>query len=298
MMRPMLPVLAVVTAGVSAAGVVAAQDGQQVFRAGTDAVRVDVSVRDGGRPVTNLSAADFEVFDNGVAQQVSAVTYGRLPIDVTVVLDVSRSVDGVMLTYLQRATAQLMRDLEEHDRLKLVGVNTRVSRVMDFTSDVAAVERAVNAAVAGGGSSIRDAAAVALVSAADPDRRHLVVLFTDGADSSSTSSEDTLLEVARRTNAALTVVVPDRLTTYARTPAITRYLGYLDRLTAETGGSVLTTARNSTPPFGRALGEFRSSYVLYFTPTGVERAGFHSLDVRVRRDGDLTVRARRGYFER
>jgi VWFA-related protein len=293
MTRLMLPVVAVV-----AAGVMAAQDGQPVFRAGTDAVRVDVSVRDGGRPVTNLSAADFEVFDNGVAQQVSAVTYGRLPIDVTVVLDVSQSVDGVMLTYLQRATVQLMRELAENDRLKLVGVNTRVSRVMDFTADAAAVERAVNAAVAGGGSSIRDAAAVALVSAADPARRHLVVLFTDGADSSSTSSEDTLLEVARRTNAALTVVVPDRLTTYARTPAITRYLGYLDRLTAETGGSVLTTARNSTPPFGRALGEFRSSYVLYFTPTGVARAGFHALDVRVRRDGDLAVRARRGYFER
>lgn len=290
--------LSLVAFALAGAGVVVAQDGPQVFRAGTDAVRVDVSVRDGSRPVSNLSAEDFEVLDNGVAQRVSAVTYGRLPIDVTVVLDVSQSVDLITLPALQRATVQLMRDLERDDRLKLVGFNTRVTRSVDFTTNAADVERAVGAAVASGGSSIRDAAAVALVSAADPDRRQLVVLFTDGADSSSTTSEDRLIEVARRTNASLTVVVPDRLTRFGRTPGVTRYLEYLDRLTAETGGAVLVASRNSTPPFGRALEEFRSSYVLYFTPTGVARDGFHSLDVRVRRGGNLTVRARRGYFGR
>ena len=42
------------------------------------------------------------------------------------------------------------------------------------------------------------------------------------------------------------------------------------------------------------LREFRSSYVLYFTPHGVEPAGAHALEVRVRRAG-VDVRARRGY---
>jgi hypothetical protein len=40
--------------------------------------------------------------------------------------------------------------------------------------------------------------------------------------------------------------------------------------------------------------DFRSSYVLYFTPKGVERAGVHTLDVRVKRNG-AEVRARRSY---
>jgi hypothetical protein len=42
------------------------------------------------------------------------------------------------------------------------------------------------------------------------------------------------------------------------------------------------------------LQEFRSSYVLYFTPRGVERSGAHTLEVRVKRPG-VDVRARRGY---
>jgi VWFA-related protein len=50
-----------------------------VFRAGTDLVRVDVTVtsRD-GEPVTDLQAADFDVTEDGVAQQVTAVQYVRL----------------------------------------------------------------------------------------------------------------------------------------------------------------------------------------------------------------------------
>ena len=43
--------------------------------AGADAVVVDVIVRDGrGNPVTGLTKADFQVFDDGVAQEIGDVT--------------------------------------------------------------------------------------------------------------------------------------------------------------------------------------------------------------------------------
>jgi hypothetical protein len=45
------------------------------------------------------------------------------------------------------------------------------------------------------------------------------------------------------------------------------------------------------------LSEFRASYVLYFAPRGVEPAGIHSLEVRVRQPG-VDVRSRRGYVWR
>ena len=54
------------------------------------------------------------------------------------------------------------------------------------------------------------------------------------------------------------------------------------------GGETLTSK------FRRMLQDFRSSYVLYFTPNGVERAGAHTLEVRLKR-GVADVRARRGY---
>jgi len=43
------------------------------------------------------------------------------------------------------------------------------------------------------------------------------------------------------------------------------------------------------------LNEFRSAYVLYYTARGVDRAGYHAIDVKVKRDGAV-VQARRGYF--
>src|SRR5688500_20172103 len=57
-----------------AAAAVCALMAQATFRSGTDAVTVDVSVRDGARVVTGLRAADFEVLDNGVPQDVAAVS--------------------------------------------------------------------------------------------------------------------------------------------------------------------------------------------------------------------------------
>jgi len=268
------------------------------FRTRADAVAVDVSVRDGVRVISNLTAADFEVIDNDVPQHVTDVSYGKVPIDVTVVLDVSQSVTGQTLERLRRAVLQLMRDLNKEDRLKLVTFNMRVSRIVDFTSDTADVERALKAAFGGGGTSAWDAVAVALVSASEPNRRQLVMLFSDAADTSSTIDPDTLIAVAQRTTASFSAVVA--YATAGPSPLFRIGPGspVLQRLAVETGGSVFTMGPvgDLSAVFRRAVEQFRSSYVLHFSPTGVERTGYHALKVTVKGRERLTITARRGYF--
>ena len=46
----------------------------------------------------------------------------------------------------------------------------------------------------------------------------------------------------------------------------------------------------------RVFEDFRSSYVLRYTPARVTARGWHELEVKTTRAGRLTVRARRGYF--
>jgi VWFA-related protein len=303
---------------------------QAAFRSGASAVMVDVTVRDGSRrAITGLTAKDFQVFDNGVPQQVDEVSYGKLPIDVTVALDVSYSVTGDLLDRLRQAVAQLMRDLGSKDRLKLVLFSTRITRTLDYTTDVKAVERAIRGTSAGGSTALLDAISVTLVSASPADRRQLIVFFTDGSDTSSTTSPAILTEVAGRTRATLAFVVPftagrpvvlsslpalqgasvppalqgsitppPGVTPVAAPSAATLSLNpVLSTLARETGGTMLpvSAAGNLSDAFRRVLNEFRSAYVLYYTARGVERAGYHALDVKVTRDGAL-VEARRGYF--
>jgi VWFA-related protein len=294
---------------------------QATFRGGANAVTVDVSVRDrNGRAITNLQADDFEVFDNGVRQQVDSASYGKLPIDITVALDVSYSVTGELLDRLRSAVVQLMGDLGRGDRLKLLLFNARASRSVDFTNDVRAVEKAVRAAAASGSTSLLDAVSIALVSKMTPDRRHLVVFFTDGSDSTSTTTPEALRLVAQRTRATLTLVMPapirsvvttsggaaSRVPTTTTTTSASRGMQFtppsplelfFNTLTRETGGTVLraSTGGDLSVTFRRVLEDFRSAYVLYYNARGVDRGGYHELEVKVQRDG-ATILARRGYW--
>ena len=249
-------------------------------RSGTaaNAVAVDVSVTESGRthrPITGLAASDFQVFDNGVPQQVDEVSYGKLPIDVTVALDVSHSVTGRLLDRLRHGVVQLIRDLGKEDRLKLVLFNMRVMRTLDFSRDVKAVEQVIRTAGAGGGTALLDAISVALVSASVPDWRQLIVVFTDGSDSTSTTSPAMLAGVAQRTRPTLTFVLPfanrrtttdyrGRIVSLASTGGVslTRIplYGLFSTLTRETRGSLLPVGHASdlSATFRRILNEFRS----------------------------------------
>jgi VWFA-related protein len=269
---------------------------QATFRGGVDVVTVDALVRDRGRVITGLTAGDFELLDNGVPQQVMDVSFGKLPIDLTVALDLSLSVTGSLLDRLRTAIVQLMGDLGKADRLRLLFFNSRVSRAVDFTTDVAAVERAIRDARAGGSTTLFDAMSVALTSASPPDRRQLVMFFTDGTDSSSATTPEALTIVAQRSRATLSVVIamPTAAGTFAS--AAPARATPLDPIARETGGAIVWSIGDAdlSRTFRRLLEEFRTTYVLHFTPRGVERAGYHTLQVKVKRSGAM-VNARRGY---
>ena len=53
---------------------------QSVFKSGVDVVFVDVSATRGRVPVRDLTSADFVLSDNGVRQQVEAVSMESVPI--------------------------------------------------------------------------------------------------------------------------------------------------------------------------------------------------------------------------
>ena len=70
----------------------------------------------------------------------------------------------------------------------------------------------------------------------------------------------------------------------------------LRQIARDSGGVVHTDPRNTQQHFTEIIEDFRRTYVLHYSPTGVTRAGWHDLKVEVARSGRFTVRARRGYL--
>src|SRR5687767_11040059 len=239
-------VAAGILTALQAAGQATPPPGQAtIFRAGADAVTVDASVQREGRPVAGLRAADFELLDNGVPQEISEVAYEKLPIDVTLLLDISASVTGPLLEELGRALRQVRADLAPGDRIRLLTFNMSVRRLVDFTQPAANLDQALASVRGAGSSAVLDGLAVALTGTDAPGRRRLIVLFSDGQDSTSITDADALLDVAKRSTPTVAIILgspnPERPVSIIRTSSSlsSATVGALtERIAAETGGLV------------------------------------------------------------
>ena len=285
MTRPPVIALAFVSALVMADPLGARQ--QSSFRSGALGIRVDVLVTDGHKPVAGLAAPDFELRDNGVVQTVAVVDAAAVPLNVVLALDTSASTTGKRQTDLIGASQALLDGLEPGDRAALTTFSHAVSPAIALTADLASVRQELLRITPSGRTAVMDGVYVALTTTLAQPGRSLVVVCTDGSDISSWLRPDDVIASAKRSNAVI----------YAVTSADARQSSSLEELTDATGGGMLRVASSADlhGAFQRILRDFRSRYILVYTPTGVPLGGFHRLDVQVKRRG-LTVTARPGYI--
>jgi VWFA-related protein len=286
---------------------------QATFRSQADAVSVDVSVLDGRRVVTGLTAADFELRDNGQLQTITDVSRESMPVDATMLVDVSTSARlqlGTALDGLGQATRGLMRP---GDR-----VETRVfgAEIVDepawdgrrlgswTTARATAYQRDE------GGTSLFDALITSLVRPAPSGFRRLIVLLSDGADTTSFTMRSTRIAILRRSDAVVDVIGLDAqsgaMSISSSTDAsgvatseshlVGDYAYLLQEVADLSGGRNFNLHRDGSivTSLAAAIEEFRTRYVLRYTPSGVSRDGWHDLSVRVR-GKKYDVRARKGY---
>jgi Ca-activated chloride channel family protein len=270
--------------------VLAAQDPQgqrTVFTSRTQGVIVDVLVTERNRPVTGLAVSDFELRDNGVLQTIDAAEISDAPLNAVLALDMSGSTAGQRLVDLRAASAAFVNGLRPTDRVALTTFNHAVAARVPLGESFAAVDAALNRLKPSGETGILDGVYVALITTLAEAGRSLVIVFTDGRDTASWLVPDEVVQGARRSNAVVYTVATGNA----------RLWSVLTDLADVTGGRRidLEPGADLRRQFERILLEFRSRYVLTFTPKGVSDDGFHQLSVRVRRGG-VEVKARPGYI--
>jgi len=260
---------------------------QPRFSSNTLGVRVDVLVTKGNRYVSALTAADFELRDNGVLQQVDVIDPNDVPLNAVLALDVSASTAGQRLSDLITASHTLLDGLRPADRAALTTFNHAVTPRVPLTGNVSTIKAALSAIEPSGDTAVMDGLYAALMTTQAEAGRSLVIVCSDGRDTASWLDPDEVLEAAKRSNAVIYAVAAGRA----------RRWEALKSLTDATGGYTIEieSSKDLAGEFRKILEDFRSRYILTFVPRGVAEGGFHRLDVRVRRGG-LTVKARPGYI--
>ncbi len=287
-----------------------------VFRIDVDAVQLDVFVAKDGNALLDLTVEDFEVYDSGVRQEIRLVEPEAVPLSTVLVFDTSESVRGEKHHHLKAAARAFLDGLNENDRAALLTLSTCLQLGGGLDGDVSAVVEALALTEAFGMTALYDGLYAGL-RIIDEEERPLLLLFTDGRDTSSWLSDVEVLEFMRESNAVVYAVTtqspppdegPDRANIMAqnmksglvsrRKGTVAPEIQFLEELARLTGGGLLYTESPSLlqEAFQQVLSEVKTRYLLSYFPTGVDREGWHELEVKVKKSG-AEVKTRPGYWK-
>lgn len=274
------------------------------FRSSVDVVSVSAVVRDRkGRFVSNMKRSDFVVAEAGAARPIldfRAPADG--PVKVAVLFDISGSMRGAKADEARQAARHIFRTLRPADEAAVFAFDTRLDRVTEFTSDLAALEAALDRVEPPfGQTSMYDAIAdtARIVAAAGSGggrlpQRSAVIVLTDGIDTRSRLSSPEVSGIASGIDVPVYIValisaIDDERDEGGEVPS-----GPLSNLARWTGGEVfpVSAPAHASVAARQIVDELRHQYVLAFEASTAR--GWRPLEVSAR-DRDLVVRARAGY---
>ncbi len=283
--------------------VLAAQ--QPSFRAGVELVSLNVTVSDpAGRFVTDLDQSAFEVFEDGVRQDITFFTRSNQPIALSLLLDTSASMEDKMQT-AQQAAINFARRLRAQDLAQVIDFDSRVSIAQPFTTSTGDLEVAIRRTAAGGSTALYNAVYIALkelkkIQANDTEeiRRQAIVVLSDGEDTSSLVNFEEVLELAKRSETAIYAIGlrgrgPERVR-----GAFNESDFVLRQLAQETGGRAFfaQSVDELSGIYGQIAEELSSQYTLGYTSKNPKRDGaWRRIVVRVTAP-NATARTKQGYY--
>jgi Ca-activated chloride channel homolog len=187
---------------------------QPTFRTATELVNLNVTVvgRDAA-PVEGLTQDQFEVFEDGVRQQLKFFAAGEMPLDVAIMLDTSASMTG-LLSFVQDAAMRLANALRPDDRASVMIVAGGLRIAQPLTSDKAAVAAAIRGAKAAGRTPLYASVYTVLRELEktrrdyQAPRRQALVVLSDGHDTASGFGFDDLMNAVRRHAVAIYTIAP------------------------------------------------------------------------------------------
>ena len=239
-----------------------------------------------------LTEADFTVLEDKRPQEIRKFELVEdLPITIGITLDTSGSMIEALGEAKRTAIDFLDNIITPRDQSFAVSFASRPNLIMPRTSDVGAVEAALEGLHAVGNTALHDAVVTSLYYFRGVRGRRALILLSDGEDTASTIEFKDALEYARRSG----VVIYSIGLNIPRTSLGVR--AKLGGLSKETGGRAffISKAEELIGVYDSIEKELRSQYLLAYlsdAPQGSEE--FRVVQVKVK--GRLKARTISGYY--
>ncbi len=276
------------------------QDDPYTISVRVDTVVLSATVRDrNGVLVSGLAKEDFQVYEDGILQQIECFSHEDIPVTVGLLIDNSGTMGPKRPEVIASALA-FARSSNPEDQMFVVHFNENVSfglpDNMLFTDNVVQLEIALSRIDADGMTALYDALAAALdhLKKGNRDKRVLIVI-SDGGDNASKLNLDRVLAMAGQSDAIIyTIGIFDENNPERNLPA-------LKQISKATGGESFLpgSAKAVIPICKRIAYDIRNQYSITYQPTNKKQDGnYRAIQVKVgARDGKrLFIRTRAGYL--
>ncbi len=306
--------------------------GGQTIRLNVEMVSLPVVVTDRqGVRVLDLKKDDFQVYEDGVPQEIAGFSLTDEPVSVALAIDTSGSVED-QLARMQNEAIRFVNLLHPDDSVAIMSFAQDVQLLEDWSIDRERAGRGIKETRHGTCTKVYEAVWLALQEVLKPvQERTALVLFTDGEDTASEkASQKETIELAKETRAAIYSVyfrphaqyfsginvggfpIPGRPPIITTPPVIppsggggcggsgfpTGGRGYLNELADYTGGKVFDASRMEDlgPAFEQVAKELSSQYSVGYYSSNTKHDGkFRRVEIKVKRPG-LSARTKKGYY--
>jgi VWFA-related protein len=185
------------------------KDAQSKLKVQVALVNTPVTVRNGrGEMIHNLEAGDFQITDNGAAQQISHFDLGGDLISLAILIETSSRIETMLPEIRKTGILFTQTVMGPSGEAAVVSFNDSVDKLQDFTTNSDLIENTISQLAAGtSGSKLYDAMAVGvemlsgrpLGTAEKPGRRRVLLILAEATD---VGSETKLGEVLRQAQLA------------------------------------------------------------------------------------------------
>ncbi len=290
----------------------------------TDLVVLDVQVlnRKTGEIINGLKAADFELYEDGVKQEITHFSQDRLSLSVILLMDLSGSVSPA-LKEIQSGALLALERLKEKDEVAVIAFSSETQLVQDFTPDrkliIEKIGHIEKTPVIGQGTSLFEGlryAAIHMNRASNPTSRRVIIAITDNVaweyHFSGLSEKEVSDKILESGSMVCGLVVEgamtrtERIFNWERPGAdIYRRRMSVDPFANQTGGEIIKS--NKTEVNARLallIDHLRTRYSLGFSSKkeqadgGFRRIGLALTREAQKRLGDVVVRTKQGYYAR